>query len=222
MSACTVVYNKQKETKHTMKKYFSIPFILLLSLVLQCSRNTIPGNAVFIQGLDGYLEYYDWTFTDDPKLIGAVKKYVKDTDQTGIVKNSIDAVGIRFYLMERPLGSAVEFNNNMVLVVADISANPQMNSLGNYMAYSKMQASMLLKNFKMVSERYISTGGYDSCIMEYESTQQAGNKQYDLSYISMIILKGGKSYSLTGTSLQRDYHLIKPKFERILYSLKKQ
>jgi hypothetical protein len=203
-----------------LSKIFMISFSLLI-LLINDKEHEIKKNIIYIEGLNGYLNFYNWSYSDDQNLIGKVKTIVKETDQTGIIKASIDDLGIQFFLFENELGTPEEFNTNINLVVEDISKYPGIKSIKDYITISINQLPILFTNVKVLDTKIRNINGYECGIFEANYEQKVGYKNFSLSLISMSILQNNKAYVFSGTTLQKHFNVKKPIIEKILFSIKK-
>jgi hypothetical protein len=208
-----------------LKSLFLIPIIFTI-IFNNCNenniKNSVTNNIVCIEGLNGCLNLYNWKFSNDPKLIGKVKTIIKETDQTGIIKASIDDIGVQFFLLENELGTPTEFNTNINLVVQDISNYKGIKNINDFINTSKNEFPIVLNNAIITDTIFRNINGYQCGIIEANYDQKVGFKTFSLSLISMSILKDNKAYIFSGVALQREINLKKPIIEKILFSLKEK
>jgi hypothetical protein len=203
-----------------LSKLFVISYSLL-TLLINNNDPAVKKNIVFIEGLNCFIDFNTWHYSDDQKLIGKVKTIAKESDQTGIIKATIDDIGIQFFLFENEIGTPGEFNTNINLVVQDISKYPGIKSVKDYIDLTVNQLPIAFNNVKIVDTKTRNINGYECGIIEADYDQKIGYKNFSLSLISMTILQDNKAYVFTGTMLQKYFEIKKPIIEKILYSIKK-
>jgi hypothetical protein len=204
-----------------LRKLFMISFSLII-LCINCEEQKIKDNILYIERLNAYLDLNNWHFSNDQQLIGRIKKVVKDTDQTGIIKANIDDFGIQFFLFENEFGTPAEFNTNINLIVHDLKKFPGIKSMKDFLAISVNELPIVLKNLKVTDTTIKNINGYECGIIEADYEQTIGYKNFPLSFYSMSILQDNKAYTFTGTTLQKLYDMKKPVFEKILFSINKK
>lgn len=202
---------------------FGKMFVMSLSVLLllgNAAEQKLKNSIISIKELDGRLDFYNWHYSDDQKLIGRVKTVVKEIDKSGVMKASIDDFGIQFFLFENEIGTPVEFNANINLLVQDVSMYPGIKSVKDYIDVSINEMPIILNNVNLIDKKIRNIGGYECGIIEATYEQNIGYKTFSLYMISMSILKDKRAFVFTGTTLRNMAEAKKPLLEKILFSLK--
>lgn len=81
-----------------------ISFVLALT-ILNCKKEHVQNpNAkiVEIPSLGLGLDYEDWNFNDDPKLLNQAEQTASHSDNSGTIKKALEVVGINFFFLNIP------------------------------------------------------------------------------------------------------------------------
>lgn len=194
--------------------------LFVLVLLGSTAEQKVRSTVIAIKELDGSLDFYNWHFSDDQKLIGRVKNIVREIDKSGVMKAAIDDYGVQFFLFENEIGAPVEFNTNINLLVQDISMYPGIKTIRDFITISINEMPIVLNNVKVINSTVRNIGGYECGIIEATYDQQLGYKSFPLYMISMSIVKDKRAFIFTGTALQSMVNAKKPLFEKILFSIK--
>lgn len=84
-----------------LTRILSISFVLALT-ILNCKKEHVRhpnAKIVEIPSLGLGLDYENWNFSDDPKLINQAEQMASSSDDSGKIKKALEVVGINFFFL---------------------------------------------------------------------------------------------------------------------------
>ncbi|AXR67325.1 LIC_13215 family putative lipoprotein [Leptospira mayottensis] len=196
-----------------------ISFVLALT-ILNCKKEHVQNpNAkiVEIPSLGLGLDYEDWNFNDDPKLLNQAEQTASHSDNSGTIKKALEVVGINFFLFEYPQPEANAFNTNINYTMEDLSKQPREFTLDDYIAAITGLYPSVLQKYEMTNPpKKSKIHGIESVLLESRFEQSVGGKNLKLHNYQRIFIVNRKAHVFTGTFLETDARSKGPKVRETL------
>lgn len=199
----------------------SISFILALA-TLNCKKEHVQNpNAkiVEIPSLGLGLDYKNWNFSDDPKLINQAEQIASNSDNSDTIKKALEVVGINFFLFEYPQGSpeVKTFNTNINYTMEDLSKQPREFTLDDYIAAITGLYPSVFQKYEMTNPpKKSKIHGIESALLESRFEQSINGKNLKLHNYQRIFIVNQKAHVFTGTFLETDIQSKGPKVRETL------
>ncbi|MDI7196233.1 hypothetical protein QMM61_05875 [Leptospira santarosai] len=204
-----------------LTRIFSISFVLALT-ILNCKKEHVRhpnAKIVEIPSLGLGLDYENWNFSDDPKLINQAEQMASSSDDSGKIKKALEVVGINFFLFEYPQESpeAKAFNTNINYTMEDLSKQPREFTLDDYIAAITGIYPSVFQKYEMTNPpKKSKIHGIESALLESRFEQSVGDKNLKLHNYQRIFIVNKKAHVFTGTFLDKDAKTKGPKVLELL------
>ncbi|ANG99772.2 Uncharacterized protein LB4E_0244 [Leptospira borgpetersenii str. 4E] len=195
-----------------------LPLSFFLALtILTCKKEHVQNpdaKIVQIPSLGLGLDYEDWNFSDDPKLLTQTEQMASNS---GSIKKALEVVGINFFLFEYPPSEAKTFNTNINYTMEDLSKQSREFTLDDYIAAITGLYPSVFQKYEMTNPpKKSKIHGIESALLESRFEQLVDGKNLKLHNYQRIFIVNQKAHVFTGTFLEADIQSKGPKVRETL------
>jgi hypothetical protein len=161
-----------------------------------------------------------WTIVTGERGYPQKDKAADNVDHLASVKMEIkENPGSRAYVFKEPLGSPVEFNPHVNVVIEEIPTRIETPIGEAIIDYRKNSLASSLRSFDLISAKEMVVNSLPTVTMEYTYEATIGEKELFLRCLQYnVVVKNELLYILTATDMVRDFMNNRKEFEAILNS----